>query len=231
MSRLGIFGTAVLSLALASAVPAIAGARGGGGGWGGGGGGGGGAHAGGGMGGGAAHFSGGMGGGRAGPTVGGAPNAFAGGMQSSRGAFQGTQANVATGTSNTFRGSSFNNGNFSGRSGQFAQQGTFRGDRGRGEFRGDRGRRFGPGVGFAAGLAAGSALGWGGYGYGYDPYYYGDDYAYGYDDYPGAYGAYASSEYVAPGGDASGYCAQRYRSYDPASGTYLGYDGLRHPCP
>ncbi|MGH6739994.1 MAG: BA14K family protein, partial [Bradyrhizobium sp.] len=24
---------------------------------------------------------------------------------------------------------------------------------------------------------------------------------------------------------------QRYRSYDPASGTYLGYDGLRHPCP
>jgi BA14K-like protein len=27
------------------------------------------------------------------------------------------------------------------------------------------------------------------------------------------------------------YCAQRYRSYDPASGTYLGFDGLRHPCP
>jgi hypothetical protein len=25
-------------------------------------------------------------------------------------------------------------------------------------------------------------------------------------------------------------CAQRYRSYDPVSGTYLGYDGLRHPC-
>ena len=24
--------------------------------------------------------------------------------------------------------------------------------------------------------------------------------------------------------------AQRYKSYDPASGTYLGYDGLRHPC-
>ncbi len=33
---------------------------------------------------------------------------------------------------------------------------------------------------------------------------------------------------VAP--DASN-CAQRYRSYDPASGTYLGFDGLRHPCP
>jgi hypothetical protein len=27
------------------------------------------------------------------------------------------------------------------------------------------------------------------------------------------------------------YCAQRYRSYDPASGTYLGFDGIRHPCP
>ena len=37
--------------------------------------------------------------------------------------------------------------------------------------------------------------------------------------------------YPAYGGDAVGYCAQRFRSYDPASGTYLGYDGLRHPCP
>jgi hypothetical protein len=27
------------------------------------------------------------------------------------------------------------------------------------------------------------------------------------------------------------YCMDRYRSYDPASGTYLGYDGFRHPCP
>ncbi len=27
------------------------------------------------------------------------------------------------------------------------------------------------------------------------------------------------------------YCSQRFRSYDPASGTYLGYDGYRHPCP
>jgi len=26
------------------------------------------------------------------------------------------------------------------------------------------------------------------------------------------------------------YCRARYRSYDPVSGTYLGYDGLRHPC-
>ena len=27
------------------------------------------------------------------------------------------------------------------------------------------------------------------------------------------------------------YCMQRFKSYDPGSGTYLGYDGYRHPCP
>lgn len=26
------------------------------------------------------------------------------------------------------------------------------------------------------------------------------------------------------------YCSQKYRSFDPASGTYLGYDGQRHRC-
>jgi hypothetical protein len=31
--------------------------------------------------------------------------------------------------------------------------------------------------------------------------------------------------------DSVEYCMQRYRSYDPGSGTYLGYDGIRHPCP
>jgi hypothetical protein len=25
-------------------------------------------------------------------------------------------------------------------------------------------------------------------------------------------------------------CSQRYRSFDPASGSFLGYDGHRHPC-
>jgi uncharacterized protein YcfJ len=28
-----------------------------------------------------------------------------------------------------------------------------------------------------------------------------------------------------------GSCAQRFRSYDPSSMTYLGYDGRRHSCP
>jgi hypothetical protein len=26
------------------------------------------------------------------------------------------------------------------------------------------------------------------------------------------------------------YCSQHYRSYDPASGTYMGYDGRRRSC-
>jgi len=55
---------------------------------------------------------------------------------------------------------------------------------------------------------------------------------YGYFQYPpGYYGpAYAvPSPYV--GGDAVGYCMRRFRSYDPYSGTYVGYDGLRRPCP
>ncbi|MBN8916808.1 MAG: BA14K family protein [Rhizobiales bacterium] len=33
------------------------------------------------------------------------------------------------------------------------------------------------------------------------------------------------------GGDGVAYCAQQFRSYNPATGTYTGYDGLQHPCP
>jgi hypothetical protein len=47
-------------------------------------------------------------------------------------------------------------------------------------------------------------------------------------------GAIANSQaQAAPayGGNGSAYCAQRFRSYDPASGTYLGYDGVRRSCP
>ena len=32
-------------------------------------------------------------------------------------------------------------------------------------------------------------------------------------------------------GDADAYCASRFRSYDPGSGTYMGFDGRRHSCP
>ena len=57
--------------------------------------------------------------------------------------------------------------------------------------------------------------------------YYGDQGYYGYP--PGYYRpAYVAAPY---GGDAVAYCQQRYRSYDPYSGSYLGFDGYRHPCP
>ncbi|MGT2437837.1 BA14K family protein [Bradyrhizobium betae] len=42
-------------------------------------------------------------------------------------------------------------------------------------------------------------------------------------------GAIANSRAQAAENDA--YCSQRFKSYDPGSGTYLGYDGQRHPCP
>jgi hypothetical protein len=44
-----------------------------------------------------------------------------------------------------------------------------------------------------------------------------------------AAGAIAAN--AAAGNSAVAYCSRRYRSYDPASSTYLGYDGYRHPCP
>lgn len=75
--------------------------------------------------------------------------------------------------------------------------------------------------GFAAGALLGSALAAPGYYYG--PSYYYDD--------PGYYYVPDAEVYAGPDQGAASYCAQRYRSYDPASGTYLGYDGARHPCP
>ncbi len=41
----------------------------------------------------------------------------------------------------------------------------------------------------------------------------------------------ASQAQAAANADAVAYCSQRYRSYDPASGTYLNNDGNRYPCP
>lgn len=36
---------------------------------------------------------------------------------------------------------------------------------------------------------------------------------------------------AAPGNEVSGSnCAARFHSFDPATGTYLGRDGQRHPC-
>jgi len=76
--------------------------------------------------------------------------------------------------------------------------------------------------GFATGAAIGSL---GSYAYYGSPYsdsdYSGDEYA----EQPSV------AAMPDTGGDAISYCMQRFRSFDPASGTYLGYDGQRHPCP
>jgi BA14K-like protein len=94
-------------------------------------------------------------------------------------------------------------------------------------------RGYGWGVGLGVlglGIAAGAYPYYGGYG----PYYPGPYYPGPY--YPGPYypapAYYGGPGYAGPpNGDAVGYCMQRFRSFDPRSGTYLGNDGYRHPCP
>ena len=102
------------------------------------------------------------------------------------------------------------------------------------QWRGRRGGGWGGrGAGIGLGLAAGALIG-GAIAAGSNPYYgsgyYGPGYGYGYGG-----PVYAPAPvYVQPGyggGDAEAYCMQRYRSYDPASGTYLNNDGNRYPCP
>ncbi|BAM88818.1 signal peptide [Bradyrhizobium oligotrophicum S58] len=60
---------------------------------------------------------------------------------------------------------------------------------------------YGPGAAALGGLAAGAIIG----------------------------GAIANSR--AEAANAQAYCAQRFRSYDPGSGTYLANDGMRRSCP
>ncbi len=47
----------------------------------------------------------------------------------------------------------------------------------------------------------------------------------------GAAAAAAMRNNNAVDGDAVAYCARRFRSYNPNTGTYTGYDGYQHPCP
>ena len=218
MTRLGVLGATALSLSFAIATPALAqdarGAR---------------ASVG-------AHAAGGnMGGARmSGPRVGAQANVNGGNFAARGNASFAARGNTAQ----------FSRGNA-----QFAE--GDRGVLGGGQFRDDRGRGFRRDAGFAvgaaaAGVATGAAIAAGGYGY--DPYYAGDNYAYDTGYYGDSYAYDTGTTFdagiplvsfdqpvavegpVAVGGDAS-YCAQRYRSWDPASGTYLGFDGLRHPCP
>jgi hypothetical protein len=75
-------------------------------------------------------------------------------------------------------------------------------DRGYG-YRGGYRRGYGNGGAVLGGLAAGAIIG----------------------------GAIAASQANAAAQQNAAYCSRRYRSYDPASGTYLNNDGNRYPCP
>lgn len=46
----------------------------------------------------------------------------------------------------------------------------------------------------------------------------------------GAANAAAQQEAAAAAQQHDAYCAQRYRSYDPGTGTFQGKDGRRYPC-
>jgi hypothetical protein len=88
----------------------------------------------------------------------------------------------------------------------------------------------GGGGGFIPGAVAGALIGGAIASQGYygGPGYYAP--APGY--YDNGYDEGAVAVAPAPDGDDSvAYCMQTYRSYDPRSGTYLGNDGYRHPCP
>ncbi len=105
------------------------------------------------------------------------------------------------------------------------------------------------------GWGGGWGPGWGRPGWG-GPVYYGGGWGYGYGPYYGGWGGFgpglatgiivgAAAANAAPvyGGQVYGgqvyaaapanwiaYCSRKYRSFDPRTGTFLGYDGRRHPC-
>jgi hypothetical protein len=170
---------------------------------------------------------GGGGGGGSAMRSGGGPGGGGFSMSRGGGAPMAGGAAINRGASSNFTGNRVvQGGNFTGN--RVVQGGNFTSNRviqggnwnGRRDFSDRRFRRGFRGPSFAFGFGPSY------YDYGYYPY---DDYGY-YDDY--AYG----DDYVAvapgvAGGNDVTYCQQRYRSYDPSTGTYLGYDGLRHSCP
>lgn len=91
----------------------------------------------------------------------------------------------------------------------------------RGGFRGGYGRGYGRGYGYRGG----------GYGYGRRGFGGGGAVLGGLAAGAIIGGAIAAGSANAAANNNASYCAQRYRSYDPASGTYLNNDGNRYPCP
>jgi len=75
------------------------------------------------------------------------------------------------------------------------------------------------------GIAAGALIG-GAIANANRPYY-----APGYYAPAPAYAPPPPAYYAPPPGDAVAYCMQRYRSYRPETGTFIGYDGIERPCP
>lgn len=92
---------------------------------------------------------------------------------------------------------------------RYRRHGYYRGYHGRHYYRRDRGGAVAAGV--IGGLALGAILG-----------------AAASAPPPPPPGYYARP--YAVDSDWIAYCSSKYRSFDPRSGTYLGYDGLRHPC-
>jgi BA14K-like protein len=86
----------------------------------------------------------------------------------------------------------------------------------------------GAGAAFVAGAVIGSSIA-SPYYYNYPPYYPGPYYVA--PPAPVIYGPPAPVYSAPVVADDDAYCSQRFKSYDPRTGTYLGYDGLRHPCP
>ncbi len=87
---------------------------------------------------------------------------------------------------------------------------------------------------YGAAVAAG-AIGAGAYHSGYGSEQYPGEYGRGYDseEHHAGYGSGQYYDYVGEEStaDSTNWCADRFRSYNPATETYLGYDGLNHPCP
>jgi hypothetical protein len=88
------------------------------------------------------------------------------------------------------------------------------------------------GYGWGAAAAVGAGLAYGASTDYCDPYYASSGYCnYGYGSYQPAYGTAAAAYGYGNSSDAVADCARRFRSYDPASQTYLSYSGQRVSCP
>jgi hypothetical protein len=101
-----------------------------------------------------------------------------------------------------------------------------------GHHHGGFGGAFGAGiVGFAAGAALGS-LAQRDYYYDDAPRYYYQEPVYSYAPAPVYVSprAYYRQDRVVTGDSHFAACDARYRSYDPGSDTFMGYDGMRHRC-